>query len=146
MSSTDCEASKNYNQGCDVPFSQRASYGSAFNAGGGGFFAAARTRAEGVRIWFWPRHDPDAPPEIRHAPPNGHGHSGFGVGSGGGGGGLFELTIGGRPTIAPSAAWGKPEAAFPLGGSCDYADNFDTHQFVFDLTFCVSAFVFLVYR
>ncbi|KAI8972244.1 concanavalin A-like lectin/glucanase domain-containing protein [Trametes punicea] len=56
--STNCDASVNFNQGCGVSFVKPASYGSEFNSAGGGFFVMVRTKTEGVRIWFWTRYDP----------------------------------------------------------------------------------------
>ena len=65
--STNCDANANFNQGCGVQFSTPASYGSAFNAAGGGFFVLVRSRAfsPGVSIWFWARDDPRVPLEVR---------------------------------------------------------------------------------
>lgn len=93
------------------------SYGTLFNKYDGGYYAMARTRNDGVRIWFWNRWDPDVPWEIRHPPTSD----------------LF-----GPATIAPTPLWGLPAAVFEFGEECSYADHFDAHNLVFDLTFCVS--------
>ncbi|KAH8107981.1 concanavalin A-like lectin/glucanase domain-containing protein [Cristinia sonorae] len=120
--SLDCDANVNYNQGCGVSFAKPASYGTPFNAEGGGFFAIVRTKRDGVRIWFWSRNEATVPPEIRN-PPSSQG--GF-------------LLGGGNDEIYPTDSWGTPEAVFPLGkdASCDYDSHFDPHALVFDLTFC----------
>ncbi len=41
------------------------SYGPAFNANGGGFYAMERSE-KGVKIWFWPRHSRHIPRDVRH--------------------------------------------------------------------------------
>ncbi|TFK81990.1 glycoside hydrolase family 16 protein [Polyporus arcularius HHB13444] len=118
VTATDCDASVNFNQGCGVQFGTPASYGSAFNAAGGGFFVMVRSRdasGPGVRIWFWARDDPRVPLEVRAPPPTG----------------LFAPA-----SLYPTAWWGQPDAVFPLSDNCDYAGHFDPHVFVFDLTFC----------
>ena len=107
----------NFNQGCGVSFAKPASYGSDFNDAGGGYYVLVRTKADGIRVWFWSRYDPTVPPEIR-APPYTN---------------LFN-----PEGMYPTAYWGEPEAVFPLGDQCDYASHFNAHAFVFDLTFCVS--------
>ena len=40
------------------------SYGPAFNANGGGFYAMERSE-RGVKVWFWPRHAKHIPHDIR---------------------------------------------------------------------------------
>ncbi|PCH36174.1 glycoside hydrolase family 16 protein [Wolfiporia cocos MD-104 SS10] len=111
VTSTNCDANVNYNQGCGVQ-DAAGSFGVPFNARGGGWYAMARTQQDGIRVWFWPRDSPDVPLAVRAPVP-----------------GLF-------PTIMPDPTWGAPVAAFPIGPYCDYAAHFDAHQFVFDLTFC----------
>ena len=132
VTSSNCDANVNFNQGCGVQFSTPASYGSAFNAAGGGFFVLVRSRAfsPGVSIWFWARDDPRVPLEVRTPPPNPAFGSGYGAGYG------FGVA---PASMYPTAWWGEPDAVFPLAAdSCDYASHFDAHNFVFDLTFCVS--------
>ncbi|KAI0374157.1 hypothetical protein BV20DRAFT_988506 [Pilatotrama ljubarskyi] len=113
--STNCDASVNYNQGCGVSFIKPASYGSDFNLAGGGYFVMVRSKTDGVRIWFWSRYDPAVPPEVRSPP--------------------YPVLFG-TQSIYPNAYWGEPEATFPLSDQCDYESHFDAHSFVFDLTFC----------
>ncbi|OBZ70659.1 putative glycosidase C21B10.07 [Grifola frondosa] len=113
--STNCDASVNYNQGCGVSFAKPASYGVPFNEVGGGYFAILRTQ-KGVSIWFWSRNDPAVPSEIKCP-------SGL----------LGDLT---PPSIFPTPQWGQPEANFPTGSQCDYDSHFDSHMLMFDLTFC----------
>ncbi|KAI0820011.1 concanavalin A-like lectin/glucanase domain-containing protein [Trametes gibbosa] len=114
--STNCDASVNYNQGCGVSFAKPASYGVDFNNAGGGFYVLSRSRTDGVRVWFWSRYDPAVPPEVRNAP-------------------VADL-FGTQGTVYPTAYWGEPEATFALCEECDYDSHFDPHAFVFDLTFC----------
>ena len=78
----------------------------------------ARTREEGVRVWFWQRDDPAVPQEVQNSTP--------------------AFFIAGPTTIFPNPSWGPPDAAFPVGDGCDYDSHFDPHMIVFDLTFCVS--------
>lgn len=113
--STNCDSSVNYNQGCGASFAKPASYGNPFNAQGGGWFVMARTPEDGIRIWFWSRNDPNVPPEI-----------------------CDSDSQDGPSDLTPSPSWGRPEASFPLGDNCDYDSHFDAHSMVFDLTFCVS--------
>ncbi|THH33258.1 hypothetical protein EUX98_g900 [Antrodiella citrinella] len=111
--SLECNANVNYNQGCGVSFAKPASYGSPFNAEGGGFYVIARTKQEGVRIWFWSRNEATIPDEVRNPPDE-------------------------SQAIEPQDSWGIPEAVFPLdnNSTCDYDSHFNAHQLVFDLTFC----------
>ncbi|CAL1706599.1 unnamed protein product [Somion occarium] len=111
--STNCDSSVNYNQGCGASFAKPASYGNPFNAQGGGWFVMARTPEDGIRIWFWSRNDPNVPPEI-----------------------CDSDSQDGPSDLTPSPSWGRPEASFPLGDNCDYDSHFDAHSMVFDLTFC----------
>ena len=111
--SNDCDASKNYNTGCNVAFSDDPySYGHGFNSQGGGYYAMEKTKEDGVRIWFWARSDNNVPSEIK-----------------------YPLAGG---VVSPGPTWGAPSAHFPLGDSCDYDSHFNAHIMVFDLTFCVS--------
>ena len=118
--STNCDANANFNQGCGTKFADGFSYGSLFNSIGGGWFVMARTRDEGVRVWFWRRNDPTVPPAIAQC-------------------GLDNFVFGASPVLSPDPSWGVPAAAFPVGDFCDYDSHFDAHIMVFDLTFCVSA-------
>ncbi|KAI0769731.1 concanavalin A-like lectin/glucanase domain-containing protein [Trametes elegans] len=106
-----CDVNVNYNTGCTVAFRKPATYGPNFNAAGGGYYALARSKKEGVRIWFWGRDDCTVPEEVRAPKPG--------------------------QEVHPTLWWGLPEAAFPLGENCDYESHFAPHQLTFDLTFCV---------
>ncbi|KAF7793951.1 hypothetical protein EIP86_005075 [Pleurotus ostreatoroseus] len=114
--STNCDANANFNQGCGTQFNKGASYGSAFNQRGGGYFVMARTGTEGVRVWFWQRGDPKVPYEVQQS--------------------AMEYVVAGPATISPNPTWGTPDAEFPVGDWCDYNSHFDAHMMVFDLTFC----------
>ena len=86
---------------------------------GGGYYAMVRSRALGIKIYFWWRDSTNVPPEIRE------------FGSGGG-------------SLYPDSSWGVPAADFPmLPHLCNYDDHFNAHKMVFDLTFCVSDLIYL---
>ncbi|KAJ7188334.1 glycoside hydrolase family 16 protein [Mycena filopes] len=105
--STQCDASFNYNQGCGVSFVQPNSYGPGFNAHGGGWYAMHRASC-GISVWFWSRDNSTVPIEVSQ----------------------------GLATVNPDPSlWGVPDAFFPTS-ACDYMSHFDSHQIVFDLTFC----------
>ncbi|KDQ61179.1 glycoside hydrolase family 16 protein [Jaapia argillacea MUCL 33604] len=109
--STNCDAAVASNTGCGVSFSKVATYGSAFNNAGGGWYVMMRGGG-GVKVWFWGRGDPTTPIEIRD---------------------------GWDDFYGADLSWGFPEASFPIGemgGGCGYEDHFDEHRMVFDLTFC----------
>ncbi|KAF8224949.1 hypothetical protein L208DRAFT_1454463 [Tricholoma matsutake] len=105
--SSDCDAAKNFNQGCGTSFKSPYSYGTGFNTQGGGWFVMERSKNKGIRIWFWSRNDPNVPPEIKEP---------------------FD-------TIEPNSSWGDPEAHFPVE-TCDYNSHFNDHRLIFDTTLC----------
>lgn len=106
--STNCDTNFNYNQGCGTRVRAPNSYGKDFNAIGGGFYALARSKEYGIKVWFWPRTASLVPSDVRHN----------------------------RETVHPDS-WGPPTAYFPTGDNCEYEEHFDAHMVVFDLTFCV---------
>ncbi|KAI0314130.1 glycoside hydrolase family 16 protein [Amylostereum chailletii] len=55
-----CDTAVNYNAGCGVHSPDANSYGPAFNANGGGWYAVERTD-DFIKVWFWPRNSVDAP-------------------------------------------------------------------------------------
>ncbi|KAF7970654.1 hypothetical protein HWV62_23350 [Athelia sp. TMB] len=57
---TDCNANDNNNSGCGVKSPDTNSYGPAFNAAGGGWYAMERTN-NGISVWFWSRNSPNIP-------------------------------------------------------------------------------------
>lgn len=107
----DCNSAVNNNQGCGVSFTQSNSYGSPFNSAGGGYYVMERTQAVGVKVWFWARSDSMVPTGVKN----------------------------GAASLNPDSTWGEPDAFFPSSSSCDFASQFNAHQIVFDLTFCVSS-------
>jgi len=109
--STNCDTGVNFNQGCGTRVRHPGSYGKNFNSGGGGFYALARSKEYGIKVWFWPRGTTLVPMDVRH---NGK-------------------------TVKPDS-WGTPTAYFPTGDNCGYEEHFDAHMFIFDLTFCVRWF------
>lgn len=50
----DCNYLVDGNNGCKVRDTRAESYGPAFNAAGGGFFALERSDSY-IKVWFWPR-------------------------------------------------------------------------------------------
>ncbi|KAH9945470.1 endo-beta-glucanase [Epithele typhae] len=51
-----CDSRATGNTGCGVKDRRPNSFGPAFNRDGGGFYAMERA-PDGVRVWFWARHD-----------------------------------------------------------------------------------------
>lgn len=51
--------------GCGVAAPTENSYGPAFNANGGGFYAMERTPTF-MKVWFWPRGSGTVPPVVRN--------------------------------------------------------------------------------
>ncbi|KZP26125.1 glycoside hydrolase family 16 protein [Athelia psychrophila] len=52
--STDCNANDDGNAGCGVQSPDSNSFGPAFNAAGGGYYAMERTTTS-IKVWFWAR-------------------------------------------------------------------------------------------
>lgn len=102
-----CDTNYNYNSGCGTQVPQPDSYGKNFNSVGGGFYALARSKEYGIKVWFWPR--------LGFVP--------------------FDVRWNSE-TVDPDW-WGFPTAYFPTGDNCEYEKHFDAHMLVFDLTFCV---------
>ena len=109
--STNCDTSYNYNQGCGTQVTHPRSYGRDFNSGRGGFYALARSKEYGVKVWFWSRRSLFVPFDVREN----------------------------REVVDPDH-WGQPTAYFPTGDNCGYEEHFNAHMFIFDLTFCVRSF------
>ncbi|KAF4599551.1 hypothetical protein EYR40_006645 [Pleurotus pulmonarius] len=104
--STNCDAAVNYNQGCGTRFIKPNSYGSGFNSAGGGWFAMERSREDGVKVWFWSKHEDNVPRNIRDA-----------------------------DTFIDPSSFGMPSASFPKD-TCDYDTHFNAHRMIFDMTLC----------
>lgn len=62
----DCGAGGGYN-GCGVVSNHATSYGTAFNANGGGLYATLWT-STGIKVWYWPSRS--APADARSNSPN----------------------------------------------------------------------------
>jgi len=107
VTSNDCNAYANYNQGCGSNIADPKSYGTGFNQAGGGWYAMKRTQGDGVYAYFWSRNDLSVPQEVAT----------------------------GSSNINPDN-WGTPVARYPSSDTCNFASHFDAHQIVFDLTFC----------
>ncbi|KAK7472629.1 hypothetical protein VKT23_000742 [Stygiomarasmius scandens] len=104
--SNNCDSAFNFNQGCGVVSVQETSYGSGFNACGGGWYAMERSIL-GIKIWSFSRCNPP-PPELQNP----------------------SLPINTAAWPLPDAFF--PFAA----ESCSYSEHFDPHNMVFDITFC----------
>lgn len=125
VTSANCDANANFNQGCGAESADGFSYGALFNSVGGGYYVMSRMPDDGIKVWFWRRDDPDVPPAVTQK-------------------GLFNDVFGDRPVlIVPDPTWGPPSAYFPFGDFCEYSSHFDAHIMVFDLTFCVRRLFFL---
>ncbi|KAI0072358.1 putative laminarinase [Panus rudis PR-1116 ss-1] len=61
----DCDANVNGNSGCGVTAPTANSYGPAFNANGGGWYAMERTNTF-IKVWFWPRNAGNVPSDVRN--------------------------------------------------------------------------------
>ena len=72
-------------------------------------YVMKRTASDGIAIWFWSRDDVTVPSAVRF----------------------------GAPEIQPDYFWSLPAAYFPFTPSC-LSDHFDSHQIIFDDTFCVK--------
>lgn len=69
MLATNCyvkAANQTVNEGCSVQDESKESFGARFNRDGGGVFALHW--AQGIRIWFFPRHQ--IPKDIRRGTPD----------------------------------------------------------------------------
>jgi len=104
--STNCDVAYNYNQGCGTQVPQPISYGKGFNSIGGGFYAVARSKESGIKVWFWPRFS------------------------------FVPLDVQWNEDTVNPDLWGPPTAYFPTGDNCGYVQHFNAHMLVFDLTFC----------
>ena len=72
ISTDDCDVSNGDNSGCGITTTNDATYGSAFNANGGGTYATLIT-STGVVVWFWPRGS--EPGDVLSTQPNPSGWS-----------------------------------------------------------------------
>ncbi|KAJ7710329.1 glycoside hydrolase family 16 protein [Mycena rosella] len=61
--SSDCDGTTPSNTGCDVRLAEATSYGPAFNANGGGWYAMERT-SDFIYVWFWARGDSSVPSDV----------------------------------------------------------------------------------
>ncbi|KAH7344535.1 putative laminarinase [Rhizoctonia solani] len=62
---TDCNWQVNGNAGCGVKNPLANSYGPAFNANGGGWYATERTSTY-IKVWFWPRNSATVPLQVKN--------------------------------------------------------------------------------
>lgn len=104
--STNCDTSVNGNAGCGVHAPTSNSYGPAFNAAGGGFYALERTPAF-VKVWFWSRNDPTVPAGVKT----------------------------GSATVITDN-WGTPYAIFPSSSTCNLASHLGSNNIIINLTLC----------
>jgi hypothetical protein len=116
--STNCDTNVNYNQGCGTQVVQPGSYGEGFNSHEGGIYALARSKADGIKVWFWPRTTTLL--DLAGISSN-----------------LADIPFDGDEDRVDPDKWGTPAAYFPTEGNCNYPGHFDAHRIVFDLTFCV---------
>ncbi|TFK22266.1 glycoside hydrolase family 16 protein [Coprinopsis marcescibilis] len=104
---TGTPASLTCDGGCNVRMRSRESFGPAFNANGGGWFAVER-RPDFIKVWFWPRKGGVAAPRDVISP----------------------------GTSATTEAWGIPDALFATTPSCDLAAKFRENAIIINLNFC----------
>ncbi|KAG2074821.1 glycoside hydrolase family 16 protein [Suillus decipiens] len=104
---TNCDASVAYNAGCGVKLTEdKNSFGPAFNQNGGGWYAMERT-LHYIRVWFWERHDPFVPFDVRSG-----------------------------AWIIDTDNWGMPAANFLNNTDCDIQSHFGGNHIIINLTFC----------
>ncbi|KAH9475540.1 putative glycosidase C21B10.07 [Psilocybe cubensis] len=102
----DCNSLVNANEGCKVTDPALPDYGPQFNVMGGGWYVLERTE-EHISVWFWTRHDPSVPFEIKH--------------------GFLEVD---------STTWGPPVAYFPNDDCNPMSKYFEEHNIIINLTLC----------
>ncbi|EIN06365.1 endo-1,3(4)-beta-glucanase-like protein [Punctularia strigosozonata HHB-11173 SS5] len=104
--STNCDVDFNYNAGCGVQAPATNSYGPAFNAAGGGWYAMERTN-KFIKVWFWPRNSKFVPLDVYSGSP------------------IIDTTF-----------WGTPYASFPSTSTCDLEAKFGENNIIINLTLC----------
>lgn len=105
---TNCSVYTEGNTGCTYTLNGTStpSWGSAFNAQGGGIVAMERSlgsEGRGVRIWYW--SNGDEPSNLKEGSTN-----------------------------VDSSGWGTPGANFPVADTC--SRDFGAHRITFDITLC----------
>jgi hypothetical protein len=103
MLSTDCQG----NDGCGQENNSTATYGSAFNAAGGGVYAVEWT-SDAISIWFFSRSDPL----------------------------VTTLTNDSNPDPATFGTPLAQFVSAQEDGGCDIDQHFANHQLVFNIDFC----------
>ncbi|KAF2756401.1 mixed-linked glucanase precursor [Pseudovirgaria hyperparasitica] len=66
VANSDCGAGSGYN-GCGVKSTQANTYGTSFNANGGGVYATLWT-SSAIQVWYWAQRD--VPSDVRNGNPN----------------------------------------------------------------------------
>ena len=101
----DCNHAKNDNAGCGVE-GEKATYGQALNAAGGGVYAM-EWRDAGIRVWFFPRDEipSDIPTDVANM------------------------------TAPDPSQWSEPLADFP-STDCDIGNHFRNQSIVANIDLC----------
>ena len=60
-----CDTAATNNAGCGVTAPTSNSYGPAFNAAGGGWYAMERTNSF-IKVWFWSRNSGSVPSDVQN--------------------------------------------------------------------------------
>ncbi|PPQ94921.1 LOW QUALITY PROTEIN: hypothetical protein CVT25_004407 [Psilocybe cyanescens] len=102
----DCNTLVNSNAGCGVTNPGSSDYGPEFNVKGGGWYVVERA-PDHISIWFWSRHDPSIPHELKY--------------------GSFEVD---------SRKWGVPVAYFPNDTCNPMSKYFEENNIIINLTLC----------
>ena len=109
VAGSNCWNGTDDNNGCGVT-GPPASYGQAFNQGGGGVYAA-ELRSEGIRIWFFPRAS--LPGDVS-----------------------ASIGAGEADNTHPNPAnWGEPLADFP-GTDCNIGNHFRNQSIIVNIDLC----------
>ncbi|KAH7883471.1 glycoside hydrolase family 16 protein [Phlebopus sp. FC_14] len=104
---TNCDVNETNNSGCGVTINDTRSFGPAFNAAGGGWYAIERTSSF-IKIYFWERRSTSVPRDVSNP---------------------------GSTIDTSNWACGEPAAYFP-DTDCDFATHLGPHNIMIDLDFC----------
>ncbi|KAJ3519049.1 hypothetical protein NMY22_g13378 [Coprinellus aureogranulatus] len=115
-----CDVSPTNNVGCPTRLSSPQSFGPAFNAAGGGWYAIERS-SEFIKVWFWSRSASEGEGGSEEEVPEDVKEEGDEI---------------------DTDTWGEPVAVFP-GDECPIDEKFGAQNIAIGLTFCTSLHFFL---
>lgn len=124
----DCNVAAQGNVGCPTKLADPNSYGPAFNKNGGGHYAIERS-PEYIKVWFWPRGDPDIPEEVKDGDEE--------IDTDTWVRGSYFFRYHGGDTDWGLRVKGDPAAFFP-SDHCNIDEKFGPQNIIINLTFCMS--------